>query len=112
MSAGHWVALIAGPSIGWDRTAIGVVVYDGDGNLAGSKFDTYDRARHRGDLGDWSKEWVVPEPPATWAAMEDKLGRIGNAMSSIRWDGGFGTLAWDQEMIERLYENVVEGTSR
>ena len=105
--AGHWCCLVAGPSTGWNRTAIGVALYDDQGNLAGARFDSLDRAIERGDLSEWAYDWAL-EPPENWKAMKKKLESTGNAMSTIRWEGGLGTMVWDQKMVDRLYEEVVE----
>ena len=107
-SVGHWCAFVCGPSAGWDRTALGVVVYAADGNLAFSRWAGADKAKQR---GDWKDEWPTLSfnPPATWEEMEKRLASTGNAMSTVRWEGGNPTLSWDDGINEALYRNVVNG---
>ena len=106
MSAGRWVAFIAGRSSGWDRTALGVAVYDDEGQLQWSRWCGQEKAEVR---GDWKPAWgeIQFRPPATWDEMEQIMARTGNAMSTIRWEGGHPTLAWDERICQSLYDSVV-----
>ena len=110
VSVGHWVAFVAGPSNGWDRTALGVAVYDDEGRLRWSRWAGQGKAEQR---GDWKAEWLEIrfQPPESWAEMEQVLGRTGNAMSTVRWEGGYPTLAWDERLCISLYESVVGGAT-
>lgn len=105
MAVGHWCAYVAGPSDGYDRTLLGIVLYNDEGKLAYMRWCGIGKAMIR---GDWKLEWGIPEfnPPVLWEAMERKLGSTANAMSSIKWEAGFATTKWDEESGDQLYRMV------
>jgi len=104
MPAGHWVALVAKSNSGWDKTTMGMVVYNGEGNLVFWKWEGTSRAIQRGDLPphEWIKDLEI-DPPKTWAEMEKRLASYANAMSIISWEGGYATLIEDKEQFEQWY---------
>jgi hypothetical protein len=103
---GRWCALIVGPSGGWDRTIVGLAVYDGDGRLVFFKWTGMDKAILR---GDWQRDWTeyTPDVPETWAEMEKRINRLGNLMSNVRWEAGYPTLTWEPKFCEDFYNKVV-----
>lgn len=105
---GRWTAYVAGPAIGWDMTVLGIAIYNGAGNLAYSRFTSIEKAIER---GDWSLAWAAPtfEAPPSWEEMERTLGRFGNAMSQVRWEGGNPTRVWDEKTGDDLFATIVGG---
>lgn len=108
---GHWCAYIAGRPPGWDITALGIAIYDSDGALAYSKFANISKAIDRGDWSNTEFTTVTSLPfngvPENWEEMEKTLGRTGNAMSSLRWEGGLPTMVWAKDSGDKLFETVV-----
>lgn len=102
---GRWCAFVVGPSNGWDRTILGIVVYDGSGNLAFSRWAGSGKALRR---GDWKADWhsLSFDPPPTWQEMEKRLGSTGNAMSQARWEGGLATTEWAEDTGMALFRMV------
>ena len=104
---GHSAILVVGQPPGWDMTALGVALYDGDGVLVFSRFATLEKAIRR---GDWPKDGRIIEVPHylpdTWEEMVKTFERIGNAMAIIRWEEGGVTMKPDEEKGNMLYETI------
>jgi hypothetical protein len=105
MAVGHWCAYVAGPANGYDCTLLGIVLYNGDGDLSYMRWCGIGKAITR---GDWKLDWGVPvfNPPVKWEGMKRKLESMGNGMSSIRWEAGFATTRWDEDAGDELYKMV------
>lgn len=99
---GHWYLLLAiGPNH-WDRTAVGVAVYERGGALLDARFTDPARAVRRGDLPSaFAAPWP-PTAPADEQAMARHRSGTGHAMSCLQWEGPLPTLlgpATAQEII-------------
>jgi hypothetical protein len=96
-------------------TALGLAMYDGNGNLVWSRFEPLSKAIRRGDwpealMGGRTVE-VPHHLPTTWDEMIKTFERMGNAMSMIRWLEGGVTMQPDAEHGELLYETIVQRAS-
>ena len=112
---GHYAILVAGQPPGWDMTALGLAMYDGNGNLVWSRFEPLSKAVRRGDwpealMGGHTVE-VPHHLPTTWDEMIKTFERMGNAMSTIRWLEGGVIMKPDDEHGELLYETIVQRSS-
>jgi hypothetical protein len=108
---GHYAILVAGQPPGWDMTALGLAMYDGDGKLVWSRFEPMKKAIDRGDwtLSKWNDEVKVPHHlPETWDDMIRTFERMGNAMSCIRWLEGGVIMTINEEHSISLYETIVQ----
>ena len=103
---GHYAILVAGQPPGWDTTALGIAMYDGDSNLIHSRFEPLEKAIRRGDLPDNIDIKVPHHLPQTWEEMEKTFERTGNAMSIIRWYEGGATMKPDIEHANMLYKSI------
>lgn len=90
-TVGNWYVYLAVGANHWDRTVLGVAVYDGAGGLAGSHFSSHQRAVLRGDLPDGFVSDRGPVAPADEAAMRRRLQGAGNTMSCLQWTGPMPT---------------------
>ena len=114
--AGHYAILVAGQPPGWDMTALGLAMYDGDGQLVWSKFEPLQKAIKRGDWPETAEGQVQIEVPhhlpETWDEMLKTFERTGNAMSCIRWDEGGVTMKPDEEHGNIIYETIVQRSTK
>ena len=107
---GQWAYLVCGTSFAIDTTALGVALYDHDGELVYSQYAPLEKAIKRGDWPETARPIAVPHyEPENWTEMVKTFERFGNAMSSIRWIEGGATLKPDVETGEWLFKRQVMG---